>query len=609
MMCIRYIFVVLVLITRATFSLGNDDIYPCESRIYCYGQILEAVQMANLFPDSKTFVDMNLKSSPDDIFAKFKQLGNYSKEDLYKFVTDNFAGPGEELQQWKPPDFVENPSFLADIRDADLKDFAKHLCKIWSDLGKTVNIDVKQNPDKYSFLYLEKPFIVPGKRFREVYYWDSYWIVKGLLACQMQTTVKGMLENMISLVKRFGFVPNGGRIYYAMRSQPPFLIPMVYEYYQTTHDLIFLQDNIQHLEDEYEFWQRNRTISILRNGTLHKLNHYASPVNGPRPESYKEDIITFDGMTEVEKRTVLPHITSACESGWDFSSRWMKRDPHQPLTLNTTITSDIVPVDLNSVLCWNEKIMAYFYNITGNVTKSSYFQDQHNRRRASIQDVLWNDDVGIWQDYTVGKESHRDYFYASHIYPLFADCVSNDHNSVEREKRIIAYLEQQQVLHYEGGVPASIINTTQQWDFPNAWPPLQHVMIKSLERGKLQTTRDKALYLTSKWIYSNWKGWKETGKMFEKYDATKPGKRGGGGEYDVQARFGWTNGVVLDLLKEYGSQISLQEIPQFDSTKDGAFLKEATTCKSEGTTLDILMVFILSFTILIFNFLTICQRM
>ncbi|KAL3846756.1 hypothetical protein ACJMK2_017717 [Sinanodonta woodiana] len=598
MMYIRYVFVVAVLLlTRDNCSLGNDDIYPCESQIYCHGPILEAVQMASLFPDSKTFVDMNLKTSPDDVLAKFKQLGNYSKNDLHKFVTDHFAGPGEELQEWKPLDFVENPSFLSDIIDADLKDFAKHLCEIWSDLGKTVKIDVKQNPGKYSFIYLEKPFIVPGKRFREVYYWDSYWIVKGLLACEMHTTVKGMLENMISLVKRFGFIPNGGRIYYTMRSQPPFLIPMVYEYFQTTNDVKFLQDNIQYLEDEYEFWQRNRTVSISRNGKTHQLNHYASLANRPRPESYKEDNITFDGMPEEDKKTVLSHISSSCESGWDFSSRWMKRDPNQPLTLNTTITKDIVPVDLNSVLCWNEKIMAYFYNISGNATKSAFFHDQYNKRRASIEEILWNNASGIWQDYSISNNSHRDFFYASHIYPLFADCVSDDQKSVEREERIMKYLEQQQVLYYEGGVPASTVNTTQQWDFPNAWPPLQHVMIKALAQGKLQTTRDKAFNLTSKWIYSNWKGWKETGKMFEKYDATTSGRRGGGGEYDVQEGFGWTNGVVLDLLKEYGRIMN--------GVTTGKIVKVSDT--SKGTSLDIFTCFLLGFIIFIFNFLTTCQ--
>ena len=102
----------------------------------------------------------------------------------------------------------------------------------WKDLGRKVISDVKENPDKYSLIYMKKPFIVPGGRFREVYYWDSYWTILGLLVSGMEETVKGMLENFADLINKYGLIPNGNRVYYTKRSQPPLYIAMVEEYYK-----------------------------------------------------------------------------------------------------------------------------------------------------------------------------------------------------------------------------------------------------------------------------------------------------------------------------------------------------------------------------------------
>ncbi|CAG2197877.1 TREH [Mytilus edulis] len=339
------------------------DLAACDSQIYCDGPLLHAIQMAKIFPDGKTFVDMSMKENPDVIISAFNNLTNQSRTTLKNFVSQYFTGPGEELETWAPTDYVKLPLFLNDINDPQLKDFGWDLCRIWKDLGRKVKDDVKLNPDRYSMIYLPKPFIVPGGRFRETFYWDSYWVIKGLLVCEMNTTVKGMMENFVHYVKTFGFIPNGGRTYFSRRSQPPFFIPMMYEYFKATGDREFIRRNLHTLEAEYQFWMKHRTVSVERGGKMHLLNQYQSDVSKPRPESYFEDVKTAEQINIADRPKLYSNLVSACESGWDFSSRWFSRDKRENLTLNTIATMDIIPVDLNSILCLNEMILMKFARI------------------------------------------------------------------------------------------------------------------------------------------------------------------------------------------------------------------------------------------------------
>ncbi|CAG0908772.1 unnamed protein product, partial [Cyprideis torosa] len=215
------------------------------SQIYCQGKLLDMVQKAKIFEDGKHFVDMKLKFLPTVVLDNFEQFlidyPNPTPVKIKEFVFDNFDPPGSELIDVVPADFSESPKFLERIHDANVREWASELHQLWKKLGKKVVDDVRDNPSQYSILYVPHPTIVPGGRFREFYYWDSYWTIRGLLVSGMTDTVKGMLLNFLALVERFGFVPNGGRIYYSQRSQPPFLIPMVKEYVDATGDTEFLR--------------------------------------------------------------------------------------------------------------------------------------------------------------------------------------------------------------------------------------------------------------------------------------------------------------------------------------------------------------------------------
>ena len=130
-------------------------------------------------------------------------------------------------------------------------------------------------------------FASTGGRFREFYYWDTYWIIQGLLLSEMYDTTRGILENFLSMVDTYGHVPNGGRVYYIQRSQPPLLIPMVDSYVTQTGNITFLRNNINLLEKEFKFWMSNRTVTVNIDGNEYKLARHYAPSQGPRPEGYR----------------------------------------------------------------------------------------------------------------------------------------------------------------------------------------------------------------------------------------------------------------------------------------------------------------------------------
>lgn len=216
--------------------------------------------------------------------------------------------------------------------------------------------------------------IVPGGRFLEFYYWDSYWIVRGLLHSEMYDTVKGMLRNFFSVIDRYGFIPNGGRIYYLIRSQPPMLAGMVKSYVDFTNDVDFITEALPRLEAEFDFFTNNRAHNV--NG--YELYAYGSDVlNGPRPESYYEDydLAQRSFTTENERMQFYTDIVAGAESGLDFTGRWFIKNGTNEGQLRDIKTRFIVPVELNAIMFYNSKILADYHTKLGNdkiATKYEY---------------------------------------------------------------------------------------------------------------------------------------------------------------------------------------------------------------------------------------------
>ncbi|KAK6017671.1 alpha,alpha-trehalase, partial [Ostertagia ostertagi] len=253
---------------------------PGRYMVYGSGKLLQAVMATKLYNDSKTFVDQPMKEGRTGTTVP-QPVSQISKDDVKRFVDENFDKEGQELRSCTLSDWTRYPASFKTIKDNNLRLFALNLNAIWKELCREMKPAVKDSPERFSLLYVPHRFVVPGGRFREFYYWDAYWIVKGLLASGMTDTTKSMIDNFAYIVDTYGFIPNGGRVYYLRRSQPPLFIPMVYEYYLATRDKEFLRTMLPIMEKEIQFWQKNRTVSLGVDGETITMYQYRTPSTVP----------------------------------------------------------------------------------------------------------------------------------------------------------------------------------------------------------------------------------------------------------------------------------------------------------------------------------------
>nr|XP_005005008.2 trehalase isoform X2 [Cavia porcellus] len=406
-----------------------------------------------------------------------------------------------------------------------------------------------------SYRGFQIPSCVPGQRTctRSGRSWvnrDSYWVMEGLLLSEMAETVKGMLQNFLDLVKTYGHIPNGGRIYYLQRSQPPLLTLMVDRYVAHTNNTAFLRENIETLALELDFWTVNRSVSVNLGGQNYTLNRYYVPYGGPRPESYSKDEELANTLPEGDREALWSELKAGAESGWDFSSRWLVESPNLD-SLSSIQTSKRVPVDLNAFLCQAEELMSNFYARLGDDVQAARYKALRNQRLTAMQAVLWDEQKGAWFDYDLENMKKNLEFYPSNLAPLWAGCFS-DPGVVDKA---VKYLEDNQILTHQYGIPTSLHNTGQQWDFPNGWAPLQDLVIRGLAKSQSPQTQEVAFQLAQNWIRTNFDVYSQKSTMYEKYDVSR-GQAGGGGEYEVQEGFGWTNGVALMLMDRYGDRLT-----------------------------------------------------
>jgi len=534
---------------------NSSQNWPCDHEIFCRPNegILHTIQMAKLFEDSKEFVDMPLKYSKEEVLNNFDQLSDHEKETLKTFVEENFSAAGTELEEVTPVDWLEDPQFLNDISDENLKQLAAEMNGAWKNLTRKISISKEDAEESSSLIYLEKPFVVPGGRFREIYYWDSFWTIKGLILSEMQETVKGMIENFQYLIKLYGSVPNGNRLYYTRRSQPPMLTQIVWDYIKWTNDLTtereFIAGIIWDLHEEFQYWE-SKMVEVKINNETYKLARYWVEADGPRPESYAEDFTNAQKMEESEREEWYQHIKSGAESGWDFSSRWMETIPaSEEQEMLEIKTGNIIPVDLNSFLCKNARILSILFNKVENEENASKYDNISRNLKDSIRAVLFDEADQMWYDYNHVTGKHTKRWYPSNLTPLYTGC---DHLEIDLNKTV-AYVEKMTTGH-PGGVPTSLNHTHQQWDKPNSWPPLVDIVVTAMDNTGTTEGKRLAKELSENFVRNVYSTWRDTGKIYEKYNCSGGG--GGGGEYETQTGFGWTNGVTMSLLHRYPDMTS-----------------------------------------------------
>jgi alpha,alpha-trehalase len=493
-----------------------------------YGDLFTEVQMKKVFFNEKTFVDCIPKRKPVDIMYDYG-IQKGPAFNLKKFIEQNFD---------LPP--VDEANFAGDSAE----DLVSHIKKMWPVF--------KRNPDKEvegsSLLPLPYPYILQSGRSREIYYWDSYFIMLGLKESGDVKTIRDMMGNFDYLIETYGHIPNGNRTYYLSRSQPPFFSCMVELLADIQGDSIY-QRFLPAMEMEYAYFMEGsdkleagdayRHIVRLKNGDL--LNRYWDESMVPRQENWLEDIITAEKSGR-NKTEMYKHLRAGAESGMDFSSRWFA-DNKKITEIQTT---DILPVDLNSLMYHLEWTIARAKQINGDYAGAILFRDKAHQRSLLIDKYFWNSNMSFYTDYQFKTQTQLNNISPAGIYPFCFINEKPDYMSLLGEKAA-AIIEAK--LLREGGFVTTEFDTGEPWDAPYGCAPLEWMMIWGLDRcGQ----KNLAALAAKRWIKLNIDVYKSTGKLMEKYNVTDITRESGNGENRDPGGFGWTNGVLLKLISIYG---------------------------------------------------------
>ncbi|HYG08020.1 MAG TPA: alpha,alpha-trehalase TreA [Stenotrophomonas sp.] len=487
--------------------------------------LFDAVQRARVFPDQKTFPDLLPLRAPARIEQAYLQQRQHPGFDLAAFVAVHFRAT--------PP-----PVTPALPQHASL---AAHIDALWPLLSR----DSRRVPPYSSQLPLPRPYVVPGGRFGEMYYWDSYFTMLGLHASGEPARARDMLQNFADLIDRYGHIPNGTRSYYLSRSQPPFFSHMVALEADRGGGAQLYARYLPQLRREYAFWmagaqglspgQASRHVVRLADGSV--LNRYWDALDTPRPESYLQDRQTAAQAIGRQPGEVYRDLRAGAESGWDYSSRWLG-DRRQLQTIRTTA---IVPVDLNSLLYHLETTIAVACEQQADTGCVKEFRAHARERQQAMARHLWHPD-GYWADYDRQQRRISDQVTAATLFPLYVGIATAE------QARSTARAAETNLLT-SAGLATTRERTGQQWDAPNLWAPLQWVAVEGLQRyGEDALARRIADGFLARVqdVYDR------EHKLVEKYASDTHG-RGGGGEYPLQDGFGWSNGVTRALQEKYSA--------------------------------------------------------
>jgi alpha,alpha-trehalase len=514
----RFFFLLLI-----ACNLVHAQITPTPDVLW--GQLFKDIQLTHTLGDNKTFVDCLPKYEPSVILKKYNQQKIKPGFDLKTFVLENFTLPSS-------PD-VKLTSGLS---------LKEHLEELWNVLTRQKDSVKKWN----SLLPLPYSYIVPGGRFREIYYWDSYFTMQGLAVSNRYDLIEDMVNNFSYLIMHYGHIPNGNRNYYLGRAQPPYFAMMVDLLHEKNGDAVY-KKYFPAMEKEYAFWmngtEKLKTMQayrrVVKMPDASVLNRNWDDVNLPRQESYAEDVATSkvykngDGM-------VFRNLRGCAESGIDFSSRWFRDTMH----LNTVETSNLIPVDLNSLLYAYETLLSKAAKANGQLAKEKMFAQKAQRRKAAVLKYCWNANANYFFDYDFKKKRTTGRWHIIGDIPLFCGLATKEQAEGVRKNVEEKFLK-------DGGVVTSVYNTGEQWDAPNGWAPLEFITVKGLmDYGY----NDLAKQIAERWMNNNERVFSSTGKMLEKYNVENIHLESGGGEYPTQDGFGWTNGVYLAFWKMFNGK-------------------------------------------------------
>jgi alpha,alpha-trehalase len=488
-----------------------------------YQELFVDVQMERVFADGKTFVDSVSRIEPRDILAAYRARRDQPGFELKAFVEQHFDPPAVEASHYvSPPD----------------QPMLEHIDGLWPVLTR----QPQEHAPHSSLLPLPHPYVVPGGRFGELYYWDSYFTMLGLAQSGRKDLLRSMADNFAHLIDTYGHIPNGTRSYYLSRSQPPVFALMV-ELFET-HGVQPALRYLPQLHKEYAYWmdggdalkpgECHRHVVCLERGVV--LNRYWDDRDAPREESFREDVCTARAAQR-PAREVYRDLRAAAASGWDFSSRW-QADPDRLSSIRTTA---ILPVDLNAFLYRLERTIETLGCASGDEVLGRDFEERARRRREAMHSLMWDEAGGAYFDYDWVLGQRRSCLTAAALCPLFIGLAT------PRQAAATAETVAGRLLREGGIATTERADSGEQWDQPNGWAPLQWMAILGLGAYGHQALADR---IAHRWLETVARLYRRESKLVEKY-ALHSAEGGGGGEYPLQDGFGWTNGVVRKLLELY----------------------------------------------------------
>ena len=433
----------------------------------------------------------------------------------------------------------------------------------------------------HGLLYLPNKYVVPGGRFNEMYGWDSYFIIRGLLQAGRLDLARGMVDNFFFEIEHYGAMLNANRTYYLTRSQPPFVSSMFVDVYRATQkdghaDKAWLERAYADLDKDYGMWTREPHLAGQTG-----LSRYYDFGEGPPPEAVQDETGFYrkvaqyfflhpaqadDYVVETVAGTTQPvagspyalHVCdvsptmaraecekpkqfklsadyykgdrSMRESGFDVSFRFAPFG---------AATHHHAPVCLNSLLYKMEKDLEQISLWLGRAEDAKKWNQRAEARKQLISRYFWNQEQGLFFDYDLQTSQMSNYRYASTFYPLWAGLATP-----EQAKAVAANVK---IFDQPGGLPMSTYDTGAQWDLPYGWGNIEMLAIAGLRRYGNNADADRVSYEFLSMVAENFR---RDGNIREKYNVVTRSSESHvelGYEMNVVG-FGWTNAAFLELL-------------------------------------------------------------
>lgn len=399
----------------------------------------------------------------------------------------------------------------ANLTADDVREARVYIANYWKKLERF------HPKDDGSALGMPKPYLVPAYEegrdfdFNELYYWDSYFMVQGLLDAEHRELTTGILEDLLSLLKRFGTIPNASRTYLTGRSQPPLLTSFIFDiYHNYGMDREWLKQSIELAKQEYStVW-----------------------MGASKPNARQ----VYRGLSRYYDIN-MTHDLAEAESGWDYTPRFN----HKCL--------DFLPVDLNALLYKYEVDFAAAAKILNQKDEEHRWQRAANRRRNTMMELMWDEGRGLFYDYNYAKKRRGNISSLAAYYPLWVGMV--DGEQAARMVKSLRRFKEKGGLTVTDRLPIGqyvLGSTPMQWAYPNGWAPLHYIVVQGLERYGYHK---EAHEIATTWIRTNLDWYNQHGNFLEKYNVVKPEDPPAKGVYPSQIGFGWTNAVFERLCQDY----------------------------------------------------------